>query len=88
MKISKRTREQAALICALAASNAPHLFYPGEEALGLRPVGGMPNRAGWLARDAYAEISIGDPRPRHNAEICAEAEALLRTGWTPGRRMR
>lgn len=79
MRIGGRTRETAALICALAASNQPHLFYPAEDALGVAPL----SPAGRLARAAYGKVSESDSRPRHNAEICAEAEALIRTGWTP-----
>ena len=78
-RISKRTRASAlaARICSLAASNSPHLFHVAEAALGL-PCNG---KAGRIARAAYYAISEGDPRPRMNHEIIAEAESLIRTGW-------
>lgn len=79
MRISTRCRDLAATICAIAASNRPHLFYPAEYALELRPL----SPAGRLARIAYFVVSDHHRWPRDQAEICAEAEALIRTGWSP-----
>lgn len=86
MKISKRVREEAAMICAIAASNewTDCLDVPG---------GGMPEQAttspahelAWaanrVARKAWDEIEWADGwRPE---APWAEAESLLRTGWSP-----
>lgn len=77
-RISKRTREEAALICAIAASNQNSPFdgtYGAEAGLGL-----VHNSVpGALARDALMAARPGN----HAAETYADAEALLRTGWTP-----
>lgn len=84
MRISKKTRDEAILICAIAASN-PDLScnYDGvREALGL-PLydeagavwGKTPESAAWR------ECNHLD----HNSqEVDAEAECLLRDGWSPG----
>ena len=86
MRITKKVREEAALICAIAASNewTDYQDIPG---------GGMPEPAGtspahmlaWAANDAarkaWDKIDWNDGwRPE---APWAEAEALLRTGWTP-----
>jgi hypothetical protein len=91
MKISKRTREQAAMICAIAAST------PNER--GSRPCYDV-EVAQWLglwrgtcvatytkepavrlALDAWEFVF--DRGERWTAETDADAEALLRTGWVP-----
>lgn len=82
MRISKRTREQAALICQMAASNHPHLFYVAESALGIGWTNHQAPIAGRLARDAFYEAQ--GRRPSFGpAPTCALAESLLRTGWCP-----
>jgi hypothetical protein len=74
MKITKRTREQAALICAIQAST-PDL------------VGYSPTVAQYLdAPDAAAELAW-QARHRHGLPIAsegyAEAAQLLLEGWSP-----
>lgn len=76
MRISKKTREEAILICAVAAST------PGASYLALADWLGVSYRARNLAYNAHsfayqrvtdATIQLGD----------AEGEALLQTGWCP-----
>ena len=79
MRITKRVREEAALICAIAACE-PKWFGRSITAVGYDLDAGWPARC--LARDAknYAY----DTRKDGQYELaCAEAESLLRTGWTP-----
>ena len=72
MPISKRVRDEAAMLCALmASSNADAI-----NVLGVDPFLGA---AANLAREAYWATPRQSPR---RAEW-AEAEALLRTGWSP-----
>lgn len=76
-RYSKRVREEAALICAIAASGGGDLWsYPTvAEALELARFG----KAHRLAYDAWASlIDVYDSR---DVERDAEAEALIRTGW-------
>jgi hypothetical protein len=72
MPISKRVRDEAAMLCALmASSNAEPC-----NVLGVDPfLGASAN----LAREAYWATPRQSPR---RAEW-AEAEAMLRTGWSP-----
>lgn len=91
MKISKKTREEAALICAVAASNEasfpPCPYYSDvANALGLDY-----SQDGWsrdsvmLAVDAWQHVLSNTTGAwRWRREHDAEAECLLRTGWTPG----
>lgn len=81
MKISKRVREEAALICAIAASSGE-----GRYAIGSSTWDAEYERhttldtdAGLLARKALSRVP---PRFQGRAAY-AEAEALLRTGWMP-----
>jgi hypothetical protein len=83
MKISKRTREQAAMLCAIAASAPPvsmtdvcYSLDPAKEAAELA-------YAAW--QHAYRHMSIVDPRWYIDGGwyLYAEAESLLRTGWSP-----
>lgn len=75
MKISKRTREQAALICAIAASTDWSqcdgwdgiIEHSGDREAVACAV------AAWL--DAGSDVAL--------SERWAEAESLLRTGWSP-----
>lgn len=88
MKISKRIREEAAMLCAIAASwptssvsvsHVSNLLY-GD------PRGGI----AWLAVRAWdaahtAYVRAGRNETDSNAmrDDYAEAECLLRTGWSP-----
>lgn len=72
-RISKRTREQAALICAVQAST-PELqgwFYFTAKLLGLSRCAPRLAVEAWLAT------------PDGGRGTYACAEALLRTGWSP-----
>lgn len=84
MPISKRVRDEAAMICALmASSNADAVngeymidFREPCNVLGVDPILGASAN---LAREAYWATPRQSPR---RAEW-AEAEAMLRTGWSP-----
>ena len=78
MKISKKTREQAILICAIAASS-PDWDEDYQLIADFVPVGDVPLE---LALDAWSHIieNIGESF----GEVSAEAEALLQCGWLPG----
>lgn len=83
MKITKKLREQAALICAISASNKGFAdWHSGAaEQIGIEresePV--LLSRAAW--NQAWSiEIRI---HRNYSANLDAEAEALLRTGWSP-----
>lgn len=69
-RISKRTREQAALICAIAASTDGWLVHFGVFQIA-RWIGASDD-AEYLALEACC--AAAEP---------AEAEARLRTGWSP-----
>ena len=73
MKISKKTREQAALICAVAASS----YYCRDLDTARRHVG-----ASRLACD-IAFAALLEVLCYTHIQAAAEAEALLRTGWSP-----
>lgn len=83
MKIGKCTREQATLICAIAASGG--LWLDG-------PQNRWTQRYDEIAREINADVGLSILAWRHvmrtlrcawTREVDAEAEALLRTGWTP-----
>jgi len=77
-KISKRTREQAAMICAIAASDTVGMV---GSRTSMSDTFGRCNGADMaLARAALwsVESEYSDTRQRW-----ACAEALLRTGWSP-----
>ena len=77
-KISKRTREQAAMICAIAASNDVNQPYVDVvETVGMR----VSDQAMDLAIKAHAKVIYSLVPDRDGAD--AEAEALIRTGWSP-----
>jgi len=69
-KISHRLREQAALICQIAASNQTNLSRATD---GLD----LPRVAWSIAIDAWLS------QPYNGIVGYAEAEALLRCGWSP-----
>lgn len=84
VKISKKTREQAALICAIAASGGVHTESPDRwtrvycdiaRALDYDCV------ATRLSILAYDSLMRGRTWTR---ELDAEAESMIRTGWSPG----
>ena len=80
-RISRRTREQAALICAIAAST-PSMT----EAYALVRVNARTDDAAYaLAFGAWVQAhgDRGWSSPADPA-VDAEAEALLRCGWSPG----
>lgn len=78
MKISKRTREKAVLALSIAANEPPS----GMAALQVVSNLGLGDRVWSLVRDAhccaYDKLDDGDYEL-----ACAEAECLLREGWTP-----
>lgn len=81
MKISKKVREEAALICAIAASNGEETeqaYATVADLLGIsRRQGGHETASETLAYEAWVVCRDSDHPD-------AEAEALLRTGWSPG----
>ncbi len=83
MRISKKTREQAATACQLAASNSWIVNVDGSGGFDDFAPSAASNR---LACRARAEIpyrgDAADYEERYTAPW-AEAEALLRTGWEP-----
>lgn len=76
---TEEVREQAALVCAIAASSEGLFpwYHDIAECLGLD----AGSAALELAVDAWFEVrahGLG-----WNREVDAEAEALIRTGWSP-----
>jgi len=84
-KISKRVRADAVLICAIGASSILYIVYDAAMAVrGLATVSDAPDDpASRLATAAMlkARKRLGWGCSRQ--ERCAEAEALLQTGWCP-----
>lgn len=80
MKISKRVREQAAMICAIAASTVLEQS-DAWESIGV-PRNGSAAQLIWSAIESLRP----DWKPCIPpwAEVYAEAESMLRTGWTNG----
>ena len=88
MKISRKVREEAALICAIAASSP--------QAISVRDVsaqlcGDEVTDASWTAVRAWGKANAGhiiaglDTTTLDGLhDVYAEAEALLRCGWSPG----
>lgn len=73
MKISKKTREEAILICAIAGSNHLLLFDVARY---------FSRRSGEVAKEAF---SVAYDAGAVNLSCSyLEAEALLRDGWCPG----
>ena len=73
MSITQRQRNEAALICAVCASSGLYSWQARDHL-------GTNAGAQAIAAQAYHHaLRVGLPR----AETYAEAEALLRTGWTP-----
>lgn len=86
MKISKKTREQAALICALCAS-ADQRADEWESTYQASVLADLDRPAQMLASTAWATVcNVASHTADYDArtrERYAEAEALLRTGWSP-----
>ena len=82
-RISKRVREQAAILCSMRATDEASglpLTLPSVALFGRESA-----RLSWAAFSAVADDDT-DPGPGGFfifEEWWAEAEALLRTGWTP-----
>lgn len=79
---TKKDRERAILICAIAASSpqpTPYQFIAQE--LGMTHATGA--RAVKLAREAWFRALSRQYNALWTHETDAEAEALLREGWTP-----
>jgi hypothetical protein len=77
-RISKKTREEAALICQVAASNESHAesYSMVANDLGIAD--------GWFPAVESLEMAFQAWRYTQYMEMPdAEAEALLRTGWEP-----
>jgi len=83
-KIDKRTREEAALICAIAACELK-AHNGGVAAWGVADRIGATRESLNLALDAKVFAIAGriDDTEWNYEHACAEAEALLRTGWSP-----
>jgi len=80
-KIDKKTREQAALICAIAASTPAF-----NESYTMVLAAAITREAYDLAYAAWDAASSRIPYAHDgsaNPIVDAEAEALLRTGWSP-----
>lgn len=82
--MTKKTREQAAYLCQLYASNlkvAPGLYYPIEiwDALGV--TWSKATTVAWLASCEANKRAGGSGILTR--EDNAEAESMLRTGWEP-----
>lgn len=86
MKISKKTREEAALICAICASADPQQDEWGST-YQASCLTGLDRTAQKLASDAWLFVTNDAPHVEdYDARVrerYAEAEALLRTGWSP-----
>lgn len=83
-RISKRVREEAALICAVSASWPADRHDHDYLSIGIRL--GTSDAARCLAADALCAVEDDGSPSGHRMwrrEDDAEAEALLRTGWTP-----
>ena len=79
VKISKRVREEAALICAIGASAEEPMHVGAIE----NKVGMKRYDAGTIAAQAYCvtrPLIMNEPIQL----AYAEAESLLRDGWSPG----
>ena len=86
-RISNRVREEAALLCSVVASNRAVALSDAEYWLDISPS----KRAGVI--DGFglacaARVHIQKlVTCAHNGDyrlVCAEAESLLRCGWSPG----
>lgn len=76
MKISKRVREEAAMAMAICASQRETWPWFYED---IAPTGLI----NWLCGQAWDATYNNDDGTRYWRERYAEAESLLRTGWSP-----
>lgn len=87
MKYTKEQRETAALVCAVAASSLPvaERYFDIMGLIGLNPppLGKGVNPTLTLALEAWDYVRQATGLD-WSQEQHAEAEALIRTGWTPG----
>lgn len=87
MRISKKVREEAALICAVCASGPDETSdeHPWPRPLTNRAANAIlaSDAAYNLALDARLFVSRFFNLSTYTRESDAEAEALLRTGWEP-----
>lgn len=82
--INRQTRDEAALICAASAS-IPRLFEDDTICPCMYCTGrefGFSYAASKLATDAMYAAKV-EPGEFYYEERAAEAEAMLRTGWSP-----
>ena len=80
-RYSKKVREEAALICAIAASEPGAWYSVIEQHLG---DGAWSDESHCLASYAYGEARRRMPNVEFgDVTLDAEAEALIRTGWSP-----
>lgn len=90
-RISRRVREQAALICAVAASSRDLLWGTSSVAYHLGIVDEdepyqLQSPACVLVAKAFEranDLQFRRHKPQDWFAVCAEAEAMLRTGWEP-----
>ena len=76
-RIGRRTRERAALICQVAASNGVWNYISAASVVGIDMFDHAIDVACW----AYAASYMAR---RRRTDCDAEAEALLRSGWSGG----
>jgi hypothetical protein len=84
-RYTKAEREEAALICAIAASSA---IRETTWDVSYRLTGSKNGTASSGLADAAWREAVGDEYRNsvwmnRRSEVYAEAEALIRTGWTP-----
>lgn len=93
-RITKKVRDEAALICSICASAEESAAECGSTDIAREHLGYEDYHSAHLAYDAwdYVYACLRDQRPWLMAltrgsdnlrELYAEAEALLRTGWLP-----
>lgn len=83
-KIDRRTREQAAIVCATKASNPSWSFAGCTEGAAMEL--GFSYDVGLLAFEAWLCAYLKSPSYALQEDVNAEAEAMLRTGWSPPER--
>lgn len=76
MKVSARTRNAAARLCSMAASNPLPSWCVSKQALGS-------SRGASELADLALDYVWRNATAHTVAEATAEAESLLRTGWSP-----
>lgn len=85
MRITKRDRERAAVMCnQMAGIRAAKEPYQGRGEVPVWPHPGPVERVAWAAFDASCDATPFTSLP----ERWADAEARLRCGWTPQKAVR